>query len=103
MKCPVIEDGCVDYGGYSTHDFFYYICDSHQYPEPPKMIINIPFKVKQWKEEGVWYVFSKEFDITGYGYSRVAARESFIIQVEELLSLAIDATKYDDLLNPELN
>jgi len=68
------------------------------------MILNVPFKVRQWQEDdGTWIIHCKEFDISGYGKTKTEARESFIIAVEEFLSMAVEEINYDNLLNPESN
>jgi|CXWL01.1.fsa_nt_gi hypothetical protein len=49
--------------------------------------INIPIKVKRWKQKrGAWLVYSKKYQISGYGKTRKRAMEMFEFVVKDILS-----------------
>ena len=49
--------------------------------------INIPIKVKRWKQKGgIWLVYSKKFQISGYGKTKKRAMEMFEFCVKDILT-----------------
>ena len=52
-----------------------------------KKIINLPIKVKCWKNKsGTWIVYSKKFDISGYGNTKKRAQKMFLFAIKEIIS-----------------
>ena len=45
--------------------------------------------MKTWKDKstGFWMIYSKEFEISAYGKTRLQAREMFVEQVYEFLKM----------------
>ena len=54
--------------------------------------INIPIKVKRWKQKGgIWLVYSKKFQISGYGKTKKRAMDMFKFVVKDILSHTMSA------------
>ena len=48
--------------------------------------INIPIKVKRWKQKGgIWLVYSKKYQLSGYGKTKKRAMEMFEFVVKDIL------------------
>jgi hypothetical protein len=61
------------------------------------IMVSIPLKVECWKESnGTWMIYSKKFDISGYGKTRVRAMDMFQSQIEDILerSMSVMQRKY---------
>ena len=59
--------------------------------------INIQIKVKRWKQKGgIWLVYSKKFQISGYGRTKKRATEMFDFVVKDILShtMSVSQRKY---------
>ena len=48
--------------------------------------IEVTGIVFEFEEDGVFYAFSPSLDITGYGNSKIEARQSFKLMVEEFIT-----------------
>ena len=44
-----------------------------------------PIKVYKWEEKGIFYVYSKSLNITGYGYCKIDADKSFRQQLIDMV------------------
>lgn len=53
---------------------------------PKKTTINIPIKVRYWKNKsGIWIIYSKKFGISGYGNTKKRAKKMFLFVVKDIL------------------
>lgn len=50
-----------------------------------KKSIELNISIFLWEENSIFYAYSPALDLTGYGYSKEEARESFEIMLQEFL------------------
>lgn len=51
-----------------------------------------------WKEDGIWYQYSPELDITGYGKSELEAKNSFEYTLQDFIGYTLKkGTIFDEL------